>query len=97
MSIISLNLADVLTTLLSVSPCVFITRYLCGGDPEGIWTMGVSLSGFVGFMYQLNTYTYLTDQCITQYVVILTLCCNEQALLTLDINVVFIVKIEFLF
>ena len=46
------------------------------------------------FLYQLSTRTYLTDQYIIQYVVILTLCCNDQALLTLDIIVIFTVKIE---
>ena len=50
----------------------------------------------MGFLYQLNTHTYLTDQCTRQYEIILTLCCNEQALLTLDIIVIFTVKNEFL-
>ena len=47
------------------------------------WWLLIDKLGFVGFLYQLNTHTYLTDQCIIQYVVILTLCCNEQALLTI--------------
>ena len=46
------------------------------------------------YLYQLNTHTYLTDQYNIQYVVILTLCCNKQALLTLNIIVIFTVKIE---
>ena len=62
----------------------------------GAWWLLIAKLGFVGFLYQLNTHTYLTDQCIIQYVVILTLCCNEQALLTLDIIVIFTIKTEFL-
>ena len=62
----------------------------------GAWWLLIAKLRFVSFLYQLNTHTYLTDQCIIQYVVILTLCCNEQALLILDIIMIFTVKIEFL-
>ena len=59
------------------------------------WWLLIAKLGFVGFLYQLNTRTYLTDQCTRQYEIILTLCCNEQALLTLDIIVIFTVKLNF--